>query len=77
MQNRELQTAGEVIDALGGTAATARLTARKDQHVSNWRAYGRLPSETFLILKAELEKRDLRAPPSIWGIREPDVSVSP
>lgn len=72
---RELRTASEVIDALGGTAETARLTGKKDQHVSNWRAYGLLPSSTFLILQAELRDRDLSAPPSIWGIREPSEAA--
>ncbi len=71
MAARELQTAGEVIDALGGTAATARIVGRKDQHVSNWRASGRLPADTFLILQAEMRERSLAAPPAIWGIREP------
>lgn len=66
----DLQTAGEVIDALGGTAATARLTGRKVQHVSNWRAAGRLPAKTFLVLQAELRERELSAPPSLWGIHE-------
>ena len=69
---RELHSAAEVIDALGGTAATARIAGRKDQHVSNWRASGRLPADTFLILQAELRERTLSAPPSIWGIREPE-----
>lgn len=69
---RELQTAGDVIDALGGTAATARLTGRKDQHVSNWRRAGRLPPKTFLVLKTELKTRDLRASPSLWGIDDPE-----
>jgi hypothetical protein len=70
----DLHTAGEVIDALGGTAATARLTGRNPQHVSNWRASGRLPADTFLILQAELREREKQAPPAIWGIKEPSNS---
>jgi hypothetical protein len=72
MVTRELQAAGDVIDALGGTAATARLTGRKVQHVSNWRASKRLPADTFLILQGELRERGLSAPPSLWGIKEPE-----
>jgi hypothetical protein len=72
MKARELQTAGEVIDKLGGTAATARLTDRKVQHVSNWRAAGKLPAKTFLILKKELAARGLTAPAALWGINEPE-----
>ena len=72
MPCRDLQTAGEVIDALGGTAATARLVGRKDQHVSNWRASGRLPADTFLIIAELLKEKNATAPPSVWGIREPE-----
>lgn len=69
---RELQSASEVIDALGGTAATARLTDRRAQHVSNWRKTGRLPPDTFLVLKTELNERNCRASPELWGIKEPE-----
>lgn len=67
---RKLSTASEVIDALGGTSATARLTKRKLQSVSNWRAEGRLPANTFLQIGAELKQRGFDAPPSVWGIAE-------
>lgn len=68
---RNLQTANDVIDALGGTAATARLTGRRGSHVSNWRKSGRLPAQTFLVLKHELTSRDCSASPELWGIKEP------
>lgn len=71
MAMRELQTADDVIDALGGTASTARLTGRKSQHVSNWRASGRLPADTFLSLRAALEKRGYTAPPALWRMQQP------
>ena len=72
MTVRDLHTAAQVIDELGGTAATARLTGRKDQHVSNWRKSGRLPSDTFLIMMAELRDRDCNASPRLWGITVPE-----
>lgn len=75
MKARELQTAGDVIDALGGTAETARLTKRKSQHVSNWRAAGRLPPKTFLIVKKELAARGLTAPSRVWGIEQPETAA--
>lgn len=68
---RELATVAEVIDALGGPTATGRLVGRSPQSVVNWRASGKLPADTFLILQAELRDREILAPPSIWGIREP------
>lgn len=69
--SKNLGTSSEVIDALGGTSATARLTGRKPQHVTNWRASGRLPADTFLIVKKELKAIGHDAPPSLWGIKEP------
>jgi hypothetical protein len=71
---KQLRSASEVIDALGGTTATAQLIGRKPQHVSNWRASGRLPAFTFLLLTAELENLGMTAPPSLWGIRDPSIS---
>jgi hypothetical protein len=69
-----LNTADEVIDELGGTAAVAKLTERTPQAASNWRKANRLPAHTFLTLKRELEQRGLSAAPSLWGITEPERS---
>ena len=67
---RDLQTAGDVIEALGGAAATARLTGKKSQHIWNWKKANRFPPHTFLILSAELERLGCTAAPSLWGITE-------
>lgn len=72
----ELRTAEQVIEALGGPAATARLTGRKDQHVWNWKRDGRLPAKTFLIVSQELQSRGLTAPPALFGIDEPERAAS-
>ena len=69
---RPLKTASDVIDALGGTPATANLTGRRAQHVTNWRATGQLPANTFLVISKELEARDQSAPASLWGMAEPE-----
>ena len=73
-----LTSASAVIDALGGTKATAEMLmwhapekGTKDQHVSNWRSTRRLPAWTFLILTQELGAIESSAPPSLWGIKEP------
>lgn len=67
----DLKDANEIIDALGGTGATARLTGRRyDQAVSNWRSSGRLPADTYLVISNELKKLGLHASPSLWGITE-------
>lgn len=73
-----LTSASDVIDALDGTTAVARLTHRKPQHVTNWRASGRLPPATFLILSGELKNRGKTAPSALWGIDEPGApSLAP
>lgn len=70
---RQLQTASEVIEALGGTGVTARLTGRRyDQAVSNWKATGKLPADTYLVLRQALKDRDLTAPAKLWGMKEPE-----
>lgn len=76
MQARELKTVDQVIDALGGTTAAATFTGRKVQHVSNWRAYGKLPSNTFLTVSQELERLGFKAEPEIWGIQSPERAAS-
>lgn len=72
MALEHLTEVGAVVDKLGGSTATAYLTGRRVQHVSNWRAAKRFPPDTFLIMRAELAKRGCTAPPSLWSIREPD-----
>lgn len=67
----ELQTVQDVIQALGGTAETARLTGKRSNHVVNWRNDGRFPAATFLLLTDQLRKRGCNAPPSLWGMAEP------
>jgi hypothetical protein len=68
MNFRELKTVDDVIDELGGTSATAKLTGRKSQHVSNWRREKRLAKNTIVILQAHLHSRQLYAAPELWGI---------
>lgn len=71
MTLRTLTTVDEVLDACGGTSASARLTSRKPQHVSNWRAEQRIARDTFLIFQDALAEKKLTAPPSLWGISSP------
>lgn len=73
---RNLNTVDEIIDELGGTAVVARLTTTKErvrhmQHVSNWRAAGFFPSDTYLIITAALKERRCTASASLWRIAEP------
>lgn len=73
MKIRRLKSASEVIDACGGTVAFAKLIGRdrKKNHVSNYRATGRLPHDSYLIVMAVLQKNGCTAPSAIWDIDEP------
>lgn len=63
-----LSQTGSVIDALGGTAAVARITGRTPQAVSNWRGRLTFPADTFLILSGALTLAGKTAPASLWGM---------
>jgi hypothetical protein len=79
-----LETASEVIDAVGGTGEAAVLVAAAAptgkctaQSVSNWRAAGRFPPQTYLVFSAALSAIGKSAPPSLWSMYEPKaVSAS-
>jgi hypothetical protein len=71
---RELKVAEnveQVIETLGGAAATASITKRTVQAVSNWKSANRLPSWSYLTLSQKLKSKGFKAPPSLWGIKEP------
>ena len=63
-----LKTVDDVIDALGGTSAVAKITGRKPQHVSNWRSDKRIPADTYLYLKHRLSMQRMSASSLLWGI---------
>ena len=67
---KTLSSPSEVIDALGGTAATAKLAGKTLQAVSNWRRHpsGRLPPDTFLRLMRAIRSAGYDAHPGLWGI---------
>lgn len=66
---KKLHTAGEVLDALGGGSAAARLVQSSPQSMTNARASNRLPYSSFLIFSGELARRGLQARPELWGIK--------
>lgn len=65
---RPLTTIDEVLAALGGDAAVARLTGRGRQSISNWRRRRGFPPVTFLVLREALKKRGWSAPEGLWGM---------
>lgn len=65
---RSLETATEVVDALGGIKAVAALTDRKYNAAANWPAFGKFPPNTFLVMRKALEAAKCEAPASLWGM---------
>ena len=66
----KLTSTTDIIDALGGTHAVARLTSASPNAVSNWRATGVFPSNTYLLLKQELLRYGITAPDDLWSMRK-------
>lgn len=73
MKIRLLKTVPAVIEEIG-TDRVKALTGRDKQHLSNWKASGRFPPDTFLILEDELAGRRCKAPSSLWGIPDPKAA---
>jgi hypothetical protein len=69
-----LSSTTEIIDLLGGNHVVAALTASTAKAVSNWRAAGTFPSNTFLLIKSELLRHGVTAPDHLWSMRELPVS---
>ena len=63
-----LQTAADVIEALGGNKPVGALTNTRPKTVSMWRRNG-LPPETYLALSSALARIGIHAPPSLWKQR--------
>jgi hypothetical protein len=66
-----ITTVDDVIDALGGTAAIAEMTSALPTAVYNWRAAGKFPTDTYLLIQDELRARGRVAPDHLWPMRRP------
>lgn len=71
-----LQTTSQVIDALGGTAAAAKLTGRSMQAVSNWRRRGFFTASVYLVITDALARENKRANPALWRSVPPAALLS-
>ena len=58
--------ASAIIDLLGGNGPVAKLNRTTTSAVSNWRAKGSFPANTFLIFETALAKHNKTAPVSLW-----------
>ena len=67
-RQKHLRTASEIVVAIGGNSVLAKLTGRKTQHITNWKAQGTLPPATYLVVTDELRRLGYDAPPELWRI---------
>lgn len=67
---RALATVDQVIDALGGTSAVARLVGKWPSAISNWRVRGVMPADTLLVISNALKAIRKNAPPSLWDVAD-------
>lgn len=65
---RELTTAAEVIEALGGIAAVAGLTNSGYRAAANWKSFNAFPPKTYVALTEALRARDCTAPDALWAM---------
>jgi hypothetical protein len=67
-----LSTVDEVIEALGGLTAAAKLVGRSPQAAWNWRDRKIFPPDCFVLMSAELTRLGKSASPELWGQRTAD-----
>lgn len=72
---KQLESAREVISALGGNDAVEAMTGRDYKTVCGWGVKDRFPPETYVLMTAELAAYGFTAPPSLWRqIERPEES---
>ncbi len=64
-----LESVDDVVKAIGGSPAAAKLAAVGTSAVSNWKARKRIPAELFFIFSAALKRKGLRVDPAVFGAR--------
>lgn len=65
-----IKTASDVIDAFGGNATASRVLGVGYNSICNWKAYGRFPADTYLLMQGELKTRGFVAPDNLWRMRK-------
>jgi hypothetical protein len=64
-----LNSVDDVIDALGGPAATAAVAGIGASGVSNWRTRGKISPAKFILIKEALAAKQLEVDPSVFGFK--------
>lgn len=70
MEQRTVNSVGELIEVLGGPKATADKLDATPQMVVNWRATNVLPARKFLVQRRALKDLGIEAPVTLWGMAE-------
>lgn len=60
----------DVVDALGGIPVVCEMMGTTRNAVYNWIANGVFPTDTYLLIQAELKARNLVAPDHLWPMRK-------
>lgn len=70
-----VRTVEELVDALGGTVATATLAGVGKTAVSNWKARGSIPAENFLRLSRALSLLEKEPDPALFGLKSAEADA--
>lgn len=70
----ELESAAEVIDALGGLTPLAAMTGVSYRAAHNWKAARRFPPRTYAVMVEALRVKGHTAPASLWRMAEARAS---
>lgn len=73
---KKIESAEEVVTALGGTHAVAKLTGRGVTAVCNWRARKIFPSNMYATMSDALRRGGHEAPRSLWRMTEAKAAAS-
>lgn len=65
----KLKTVDEIVDALGGTVAVARLVNLSKQAVCNWRYRKGIPARNYATIEAALAARRLVADKTVYSFK--------
>lgn len=68
----DLTSADAVFDALGGVPGVMQITGARYKTVHAWKRAKSFPSDTYVSMALELQKRGLSAGPELWDMRLPN-----
>ena len=76
---RELTSAEEIFETLGGIQSVAELTNSGYRAAFNWKATGAFPPKTFVAISEALRRQNCTAPSDLWGMvaaHQPEARAS-